>query len=212
MGFARQEYWSGLPLPSPNWQKYKANQGHNRIFKRTGGGGLWALHKCCMVARLQPLTQPFPVQQFALRNSVGKIKRTVKVCVRRQLRFPSPAPMCCLVGENVSSHPGWLKAQHNLVSSTSSSSLIRGWSPLTKWSLRRRVCARILPLYQPEHPFDTWGRVFRAGTLGWPSGMGWGGRWEGGSGWGTHVHLWLIHDNVGQKPPQYCKVISLQLK
>ena len=29
---------------------------------------------------------------------------------------------------------------------------------------------------------------------------------------GTHVHPWLIHVNVWQKPPQYCKVISLQLK
>ena len=36
--------------------------------------------------------------------------------------------------------------------------------------------------------------------------------WEGVSGWGTHVHPWLIHVNVWQKPPQYCKVISLQLK
>ena len=51
-----------------------------------------------------------------------------------------------------------------------------------------------------------------AGALGWPWGMRWGGRWEGGSGWGTHVHPWLIHVNVWQKPPQYCKVISLQLK
>ena len=34
----------------------------------------------------------------------------------------------------------------------------------------------------------------------------------GGSGWGTHVHPWLIHVNVWQKLPQYCKVISLQLK
>ena len=42
--------------------------------------------------------------------------------------------------------------------------------------------------------------------------MGWGGIWEGGSGWGTHVHPWLIHVNVWQKPLQYCKVISLQLK
>ena len=33
----------------------------------------------------------------------------------------------------------------------------------------------------------------------------------GGSGWGIHVNLWLIHVNVLQKPPQYCKVISLQL-
>ena len=42
--------------------------------------------------------------------------------------------------------------------------------------------------------------------------MGWRGRWEGGSGWGTHVRPWLIHLNVWQKPPQYCKVINLQLK
>ena len=34
----------------------------------------------------------------------------------------------------------------------------------------------------------------------------------GGSGWGTHVHPWLIHVKVWQKPPQYYKVISLQLK
>jgi len=26
------------------------------------------------------------------------------------------------------------------------------------------------------------------------------------------MHPWLIHMNVWQKPPQYCKVISLQLK
>ena len=38
-----------------------------------------------------------------------------------------------------------------------------------------------------------------------------GGRWEGGSGWGTHVNPWLIHVNVWQKPLQYCKVINLQL-
>ena len=35
-----------------------------------------------------------------------------------------------------------------------------------------------------------------------------GGR--GGSGCGTHVNPWLIHDTVWQKPLQYCKVISLQ--
>jgi len=29
---------------------------------------------------------------------------------------------------------------------------------------------------------------------------------------GTHVHPRLIHVNVWQKPPQYYKVISLQLK
>ena len=35
---------------------------------------------------------------------------------------------------------------------------------------------------------------------------------EGGFRMGTHIHPWLIHVNVWQKPPQYCKVISLQLK
>ena len=54
-------------------------------------------------------------------------------------------------------------------------------------------------------------QVLGAGALGWPRGMGLGGRWEGGSGWGTHVNPWLIHVNVWQKPLQYCKVISLQL-
>ena len=54
-------------------------------------------------------------------------------------------------------------------------------------------------------------QVLRTGALGRPRGMGWGGRWEGGSGWGTHVNSWLIHINVWQKPLQYCKVISLQL-
>ena len=46
--------------------------------------------------------------------------------------------------------------------------------------------------------FNAWDRVLRTGALGWPWGMGWGGRWEGGSGWGTHVHPWLIHVNVWQ--------------
>ena len=54
-------------------------------------------------------------------------------------------------------------------------------------------------------------QVLGAGALGRPRGMGWGGRWEGGSGWGTHVNPWLIHVNVWQNPLQYCKVISLQL-
>ena len=54
-------------------------------------------------------------------------------------------------------------------------------------------------------------QVFRAGALGRPRGIGWGGRREEESGWGTHANPWLIHVNVWQKPLQYCKVISLQL-
>ena len=54
-------------------------------------------------------------------------------------------------------------------------------------------------------------QVLGSGALGRPRGMGWGRKWEGASGWGTHVNPWLIHVNVWQKPLQYCKVISLQL-
>ena len=42
---------------------------------------------------------------------------------------------------------------------------------------------------------------------------GWGGE-RGGRGvqdGETHVYPWVIHVDVWQKPPQYCKVISLQL-
>ena len=54
-------------------------------------------------------------------------------------------------------------------------------------------------------------QVLGPGALGRPRGMGWGGRWERGSGWGTHVNPWVIHVNIWQKPLQYCKVIGLQL-
>ena len=54
-------------------------------------------------------------------------------------------------------------------------------------------------------------QVLRPGALGRPRGIGWRGRWEGGSGWGIHVYPRLIHVNIWQKPLQYCKVISLQL-
>ena len=52
-----------------------------------------------------------------------------------------------------------------------------------------------------------------SGLVHWddPEG-GMEGRWVRGSGWGTHVHPWLIHANVWQKTLQYYKVISLQLK
>ena len=56
-------------------------------------------------------------------------------------------------------------------------------------------------------------RCMRQGAQGWCTGMTLrDGRGEGGSGWWTHVHPWLIHANVWQKTPQYCKAINLQLK
>ena len=54
--------------------------------------------------------------------------------------------------------------------------------------------------------------TLKASALGQPRGMGGRGRWEWVFGWETHVHLWLIHVSVWQKPPQYYKLINLQLK
>ena len=47
-------------------------------------------------------------------------------------------------------------------------------------------------------------QVLAPGALGRPRGIGWRGRWEGGSGWGTHVNPGLFHFNVWQN--------SLQIK
>ena len=48
----------------------------------------------------------------------------------------------------------------------------------------------------------------------WDNPEGWGGVGEGRGiqDGGTHMQPWLIHVDVWQKPLQYCKVISFQLK
>ena len=54
-----------------------------------------------------------------------------------------------------------------------------------------------------------------AGALGRPRGMGWGGRWEEGSGWGTRVYLWWIHFDICQNQYNIVKFknkIKLNLK
>ena len=55
-------------------------------------------------------------------------------------------------------------------------------------------------VYEMNHQsrFDARYRMLGAGALGQPRGMVWGGRWEGGSGWGTCVYPWQIHVHVWQ--------------
>ena len=45
-----------------------------------------------------------------------------------------------------------------------------------------------------------------------PEGWGWEGDGREVQDGETHVHPWLIHVDIWQKPSQYCKVIILQLK
>ena len=84
-----------------------------------------------------------------------------------------------------------------------------GWDDLREqhWNMYITMCET-----DCQSKFNAWNRALKASAPGQPKGMGWGGRWERCSGWGTHVHPWLIHVNVWLKPPQYCKVINLQLK
>ena len=60
--------------------------------------------------------------------------------------------------------------------------------------------------------FDTGYRMFGAGARGWYREIIWGGRWEGGSGLGTHVHLWLIHVNVWQNQYNIVKQNKVKIK
>ena len=60
---------------------------------------------------------------------------------------------------------------------------------------KRRCCeSAVFNMPAKQWPQD-WKR---AGALGRPRGMVWGGRREGGSGWGTHVCLWRIHFDIWQ--------------
>ena len=83
----------------------------------------------------------------------------------------------------------------------------RGWCDLGEWhwNMYNIICET-----NHQSRFDAWYRMLGAGALGWLRGMVWGGKWEGGSGWGTCIPVadscWCM-----AKPIQYCKVISLQL-
>ena len=71
----------------------------------------------------------------------------------------------------------------------------RGWDDLREWHWNMYI---IICETNHRSRFDAWYRVLGPGALGWPRGVVWGGRWEGGSGWGTRVHSWWIHVNVWQ--------------
>ena len=56
-----------------------------------------------------------------------------------------------------------------------------------------------------QSKFDARYWMLRAGALGLPRGMEWGGRREEGSGWGKHVYLWWIHFDIWQNKYSYVK-------
>ena len=74
----------------------------------------------------------------------------------------------------------------------------------TLWEKVRVVCSERVALkqvyYQGQNRSPAQVGCMRQalgpGALGRPRGIGWRGRWEAGSGWGTHVNPWLILVNV----------------
>ena len=74
----------------------------------------------------------------------------------------------------------------------------RVWDDLGEWQTCWNMYNIICEMNRQSR-FEAWDRMLRAGALGWPRGMVWGGRWEGGSGWGTRVLPWQIHTDVWQK-------------
>ena len=75
-------------------------------------------------------------------------------------------------------------------------------------SIETSILSRVKQITSPGWMHETSAQGWCAGNI---QRDGMGGKWEGGSGWGTHVNPWLIHVNVWQKLLHYCKVIRLQL-
>ena len=55
------------------------------------------------------------------------------------------------------------------------------------------ILSRVKQITSPGWMHET---ALGPGALGRPRGIWWRRRWEGGSGWGTHVNPWLIDFNV----------------
>ena len=84
-----------------------------------------------------------------------------------------------------------------------------GWDDLGEWHWNMYI---IICEMDRKSRFDAWDRVLGVGTLGWPRGMGWWGRWEGGFKMRNTCTPVADSYQCMAKPLQYSKVISLQLK
>ena len=60
-------------------------------------------------------------------------------------------------------------------------------------SIETCILSRVKQITSPGWMHETSAQTWYTGK---PRGIGWRGRWEGGSGWGIHVNPWLIHVNV----------------
>ena len=85
----------------------------------------------------------------------------------------------------------------------------RGWDDLGEWHWNMYT---IMKDSNRQSMSDEGYSMLGAGACGWPRGMLWGGRWEGGSCLWTHVHPWWIHVNVWQNHYSIVKQIKVKIK
>ena len=66
------------------------------------------------------------------------------------------------------------------------------WEKARVGCFERTACilSRVKQITSPGWMHETSARAWCTGKT---RGIGWRGRWEGGSGWGIHVTPWLIH-------------------
>ena len=60
-------------------------------------------------------------------------------------------------------------------------------------SIETRILSRVKQITSPGWMHETSAQAWCTGKT---QRTRWRGRWERGSGWGTHVNPWLIHVNV----------------
>ena len=64
-----------------------------------------------------------------------------------------------------------------------------GWDDLRErhWNMYITICE-----IDDQYKFNAWSRTLKAGALGRPRGMGWGGRWEVQDGGHMYTHDWFM--------------------
>ena len=113
----------------------------------------------------------------------------------RYTRVPHPERPCLLPPRTIPLYARQQKRHRCIEQSFGLCGRGRGWDDLGEWHWNTY---NIICEMNRQPRFNAWHRMFRAGALGWPRGMVWGGRSEGGSGWGTCVYPWRIHVDIWQ--------------
>ena len=167
LGFSRQEYWSGLPIPFPM---------HERESEAA------PMHESEVAQSCPTLSNPMDCSPPG--SSVHGFSRQV---------YWSGVPLPSLPIQYINAYIWNLdrvmtilharqQKRHKCKEQTFGlCGRRRRWDDLREqhWNMYITICK-----IDDQCKFNAWSRALKVGALGQHRGMGWGGRWEGGSGWG----------------------------